>query len=275
MVGHARHAGSRLAGPMGARILLVQAVIAAAIGGTPATADESVTEALHQLFDDRLEWRLREDPVWAMSCGDYRYAARVRDESLAAIQRRQRETQEHLARLSALDRSQLSAEDQLNYDLFEWVLRSETGRHRFRGYLLALGSRWGPHIDVAQMHERVRFSGRPRSARCAPGLSRASVSGSICASFTTCCWALARCRSHWRSSGWTRGSQRAKTPPIDQNDAHRGGPARLSVCSAAQARVTEPGPARPAARRASPPGRRLRTGCRASLAWRCAWPVFR
>jgi len=158
MVGHARHAGSRLAGPMGAGILLIQAAVFAAIGGTPTTADENVTEALHRLFDDRLEWRLREDPVWAMSRGDYRHAARVRDDSLAAIQRRHRETQEHLARLSALDRSQLSAKDQLNYDLFDWVLRSETGRHHFRGYLMALGSRWGPHIDVAQMHERVRFS---------------------------------------------------------------------------------------------------------------------
>jgi len=266
MVGHAGHTGSTLTDPMGARILLALAVIVAAIGGTPATADETVTEALDRLFNDRLEWRLREDPVWAMSRGDYRHAARIRDDSLAAIQRRQRETQEHLARLSALDRSQLSAADQLNYDLSEWMLRSEIERHQYRGYLLALGSRWGPHIDVAQMHERVRFSARSRSARCAPGLSRASVSGSICASFTTCCWALARCRSHWRSSGWTRGLQRAKTPPIDQNDAHRGGPAPLSVCSGAQARVTEPGPARPAARRASPPGRRLRAGCRASLA---------
>jgi uncharacterized protein (DUF885 family) len=122
-----------------------------------AFAEQSTAEALDRLFHDRQEWEMRESPGLAMSRGDYRYAEHIRDDSLAAIERRHEDTQGHLARLLALDRADLTAEDQLNYDLFEWMLSSELERHRFRTFLMPIGSRWGLQQSVPQMCERVRF----------------------------------------------------------------------------------------------------------------------
>jgi uncharacterized protein (DUF885 family) len=139
-------------------IIVLTAWIAAAAVAPPAAADRPTTEALHQLFQERLEWELRESPESAMSRGDYRYADRIRDDSLAAIERRHGDTRGHLERLRALDRANLSAEDQLNYDLFGWLLRSEMERHRFRAFVMSVGARWGLQLAVPQMCERVRFA---------------------------------------------------------------------------------------------------------------------
>ena len=139
-------------------IVVLAAFIAAADAVSPAAADESASQALHRLFQDRLDWQLRESPEQAMSRGDYRYADRIGDNSLVAIERRHGDTQRHLDRLLALDRTKLSAEDQLNHDLFAWLLRSEIERHRFRAFVMPLGARWGLQLEVPQMCERVRFA---------------------------------------------------------------------------------------------------------------------
>ena len=130
---------------------ILTAFVAMIGGAGPVMADESVAEALHRLFQDRLEWQLRESPEQAMARGDYRYADHITDNSLAGIERRHHAARGHLDRLLALDRAKLSAEDQLNYDLFEWLLRSEIERHRFRAFVTPIGGRWGLQLEVPQM----------------------------------------------------------------------------------------------------------------------------
>jgi uncharacterized protein (DUF885 family) len=139
-------------------IAILAAGVATVVVAPLAAADPPTTQALYELFQDRLEWRLEEFPRWAMSRGDYRHADRIRDDSLAAIERRNRDTQGHLERLLGLDKSKLSAGDQVNYDLFEWLLRREIDRHHFRVFVTPLGARWGPQYEVPQMCERVRFA---------------------------------------------------------------------------------------------------------------------
>ncbi len=114
--------------------------------------------ALRALFDERYEWQLREFPEFGMARGDYRYADRISDASLSAIERRHEETARFLERLQKLDRKQLSERDALHYDLFEAELRDALDGHRFRTFLVPIGARWGPQQDVPQMHERVRFA---------------------------------------------------------------------------------------------------------------------
>jgi uncharacterized protein (DUF885 family) len=140
-------------------IVAIASVVAARAAGAPACYDggNAAVVALRQLFDDHQEWRKRESPEYAMRRGDYRYADRIGDDSLAAIQRRHADTQAFLARLRQIDRAALPPDEQLNYDLFDWLLGEQIEGHRFRMFLAPIGGRFGPQQQVPQMHERVRF----------------------------------------------------------------------------------------------------------------------
>ena len=62
---------------------------------------------------------------------------------LAAIAKRQDEDTAALARLHAIDRTQLSAADQLNYDTFEWSLARAVERQKFKEYLQPINHQGG------------------------------------------------------------------------------------------------------------------------------------
>lgn len=113
---------------------------------------------LHALFEERYQWQLNEFPEEARLRGDYRNADKITDNSLAAIERRHADTQRHRGRLSDIDRSALSPEDQLNYDLFALDLNNEIEAHQYRMFLAAVGPRSGPHQEIPQMHVRSRFA---------------------------------------------------------------------------------------------------------------------
>lgn len=114
-------------------------------------------EQLHQLFEDRFEWRLRESPEFAMSLGDYSSADRISDTSLTAVERRQRDTIGFLIRLHGISKADLNESDRLNYELFELRLTNSVTGHGFRTWLAPVGGRSGPQQSIPQMHERVRF----------------------------------------------------------------------------------------------------------------------
>ncbi|MGE3182747.1 MAG: DUF885 family protein, partial [Phycisphaerae bacterium] len=123
----------------------------------PCVAAGAQDANLHQLFDDYDKWRLSESPESAMAQGDYSNADKLTDVSLATIDRRHHERQEFLKRLHAVDRAALTSDDQLNYDLFERMLSRSIEGHVFATYLMPIGSRSGPHQDIPQMSNRVRF----------------------------------------------------------------------------------------------------------------------
>jgi uncharacterized protein (DUF885 family) len=128
--------------------------VAVSSGGPPAA------DALHKIFADYDEWQLREWPEAAMSRGDYRYADKLSDNSLAAIERRHAARLDFLNRVREIDRSALSDDDRLNADLFVWLLDEAITDHRFRTYLMPIGARDGIHQEIPQMAERVRFDRR-------------------------------------------------------------------------------------------------------------------
>lgn len=123
----------------------------------PSVGLAEPAKRLHELFGRHDEWRLREFPEFAMSRGDYRFADRITDYSLAAIERRHAETRAFLDELRQIDRQSLSTEDQLNYDLFALDLQNAIEGHKFRTFLAPIGGRDGAHQTIAEMHERVRF----------------------------------------------------------------------------------------------------------------------
>lgn len=146
--------------PMNARARMVSIVFAEVfmLSAAPIAAAQEGSPALRQIFNDRYAWEMREFPEMAMSRGDYSNADRISDNSLAAIERRHAETKQVLERLAAIDKSKLDENDRLNYELFDLQLRNAVEEHRFRTFLAPLGSRHGPHQEIPQMHERVRFN---------------------------------------------------------------------------------------------------------------------
>jgi uncharacterized protein (DUF885 family) len=103
-------------------------------------------QALNTLFADEWERGLRESPEGATANGDKRFNDRWTDMSLAAIEQRAAEDRAALIRLHAIGRSGLSAEDQLNYDTFEWELAQAVARQRFKEYLQPVNHKIGPQL---------------------------------------------------------------------------------------------------------------------------------
>jgi uncharacterized protein (DUF885 family) len=115
----------------------------------------SPAESLQQLMAEEWEFELREDPLFATQAGDHRYDDRLPSVTVADEVRREAANKEFLARLQAIDRSQLAATDRLDYDLLQRTLRDRIGEYEFKTYLLPITNREGFHTDFPQLPERV------------------------------------------------------------------------------------------------------------------------
>ena len=137
---------------------MVMMILAIAVLVQPARGQSDESIRLHELFEQRFEWELMQFPGKALSRGDDRYADRIADESIQAIEMRNNMTAEHLDLLMSIDRSRLDKQDLINYEIFELTLRNEVIGHRFRTFLAPIGGRFGPQQSIPQMHERVPFN---------------------------------------------------------------------------------------------------------------------
>jgi prolyl oligopeptidase len=95
------------------------------------------------LLDEHWEWRMANSPVMASMLGDRRYNDQWPDNSLDAIEGRHAATREFLRRVYAIDRTMLSTEDQLNYELFRRQLQDDVDEHQFNRYLMPFSHRGG------------------------------------------------------------------------------------------------------------------------------------
>src|SRR5215467_9538785 len=84
-----------------------------------AQPSQSESSPLHALFAAEWDYDSQQSPESASERGDRRWNDRWSDQTLAAIAQRNQHYQDVLVRLSKIDRSKLSAADQLNYDLFQ------------------------------------------------------------------------------------------------------------------------------------------------------------
>ena len=98
----------------------------------------SASSPLLSLFEAEWDYTMEQNPTWASSLGDRRWNDRWEDATLAAIEQRHRHDQEVLVRLKLIDRRQLPANEQLNYDLFEKQYETAIEEHQFHWYLVPL-----------------------------------------------------------------------------------------------------------------------------------------
>ena len=114
------------------------------------SADEA-TRRFHRYVAIALEQRILNSPEWATQQGEPRGQDRWADLSSAAIDRRQEEERDGLALLLSIDRGQLDATNQVNYDLLLDGLRSSVEGQIFPQNLLQMNQMGGPQQDAAYL----------------------------------------------------------------------------------------------------------------------------
>ncbi len=120
------------------------------------TASDASAE-LRTLFDDEWSTRLARDPLFASEMGVADYNDKLPVDTRENHRRYLDEDRAFLQRLEAIDRSALPADDQLNYDLFDFIIRSRTTLDNYRPYLIPILSDGGFHISIQRMYEAMPF----------------------------------------------------------------------------------------------------------------------
>jgi len=120
-------------------------------------AAQSPTDSLHVLFDEAWAAEQAWDPIAATNRGNHDYDDRLPDVSPAALQAQDEARVAYLDRLHAIDRSALSADDQLNYDLFAFRVEERLSEQPFKLWRMPFNSDSGFHTELAQSVEAMRF----------------------------------------------------------------------------------------------------------------------
>jgi len=119
------------------------------------SADGSAGAALHQLFDDELQFEYRESPTYATFAGVHDYDDRLSHETPADQERRDEANKAFLDRLHAIDRAGLSTTDQLNYDLFDFMVASRVKMAPYREWRMPINNDSGFHADLLQLPDSL------------------------------------------------------------------------------------------------------------------------
>ena len=121
----------------------------------PAFAQDD-SARLRQLFDEDQAWLLKTSPEAATSYGYPGENDRWTDFSPAAMERSKQHSAGEMKVLDSIQRARLSADDQLNYDLFRWRTQTDVDGNRFPQEYLAvdpLGG--GVHSWVPQVLQQA------------------------------------------------------------------------------------------------------------------------
>ena len=151
-------------------VLAISAIVASSLAGcasgpaptpapepstAPATvAGEATTESqkLQALFEDYFERILELNPILATSIGDPRYNDRfVVGIAPDVIEQEQKLERDYLARIQTVDRSSLTPQEQLSYDIFKSDRELEIEGFRFPGELLPLNQFYSTPNQFAQL----------------------------------------------------------------------------------------------------------------------------
>lgn len=108
----------------------------------------SDTERLRRLFDEEWRYSMEQSPEAATQNGYSGVNDRWSDLSFEAIQRRKRELSEPFKVLQSIDRSKLTAADQLNYDLFQRNVLEDIEGAKFPGELIQINQMEGVQQNI-------------------------------------------------------------------------------------------------------------------------------
>lgn len=115
----------------------------------------SADDQLQNLFDDHWEYSLERSPMFATNQGEDRFNDRLADSSLEAAEADAEQNRVFMERLDRIDRSALSEESQINYDIFRIQLENSIRAYEVNDHLLPLNGWWDYHAVIADLAGRV------------------------------------------------------------------------------------------------------------------------
>ena len=138
---------ARLLLTLSVAFVLLSTTIVAASGPRKMNAPQSASTEFKALLDAEWEYGLQRNPVFASLLGDRRWNDRWEDRSLDAIKANEDHIRATHRRMRAIDRSALSAADQLNYDLYLHETETDLQASELRLYLLPVNQRDGIQLN--------------------------------------------------------------------------------------------------------------------------------
>lgn len=127
------------------RLILATALAISMI--TPAAA-QTDSANLTRLFADERAFVFREDPLSATSAGVHDYDDRLPSVTPETNVRQTRENEAFLTRLREINRAQLSHQEQVSYDLFEFMVGQRVRLARYNDWRLPFNSDSGFYSEI-------------------------------------------------------------------------------------------------------------------------------
>lgn len=122
----------------------------------PAIAEAGTEkQKLHQIFDDEWDARLQRNPLLATRMGLTETNHLLMDVSESAYLQWQDKTQRFLKRLNEIDKSELSRDDLVNYEIFKAQLERRISEIQFKSYQIPFLSDSGFHSEMMRLHIQV------------------------------------------------------------------------------------------------------------------------
>jgi uncharacterized protein (DUF885 family) len=121
------------------------------------TASSNTAKKLHALFEEDWQWGLEQYPEAATFLGDNRYNDRLTDFSVEAFEGRKAHQRLMLDRIKKIDRSKLSGQNLISYDLFRCDKELNVEEQRWPVEYIPLTQIEGPHLGFPQLVASTRF----------------------------------------------------------------------------------------------------------------------
>jgi uncharacterized protein (DUF885 family) len=135
-------------------LLFVLAALLSMTLVTPAQA-AAPSKALAKLFADERAFVWREDPLTATADGVRDYDDRLPSVTPAAQLRRLKADEQFLRRLKGIRRARLKPQEQVSYDLFEFMVSQRIALARHKEWRIPFNSDSGFFADLLQLHSLV------------------------------------------------------------------------------------------------------------------------
>ena len=120
-------------------------------------SSSDTAKKLRALFDEDWQWLLQQYPESATLLGDNRYNDRLADYSIEAIERRKAHERTMLDRVKKIDRSRLTGQDLISYDLFLRDKKLNIEGARFPTEYMPIDQMNGIQINFGQLAASTPF----------------------------------------------------------------------------------------------------------------------
>jgi uncharacterized protein (DUF885 family) len=132
-------------------------IMVSTISGQNSNANDEAKK-LHTLFAEDWQWSLQQFPENATWLGDNRYNHRLIDLSFEAIEQRKAHEREMLNRIQQIDRTKLSGQDVISYDLYWRDKKINVEGQRFAFELRPLNQMEGLQLSFAQLADAMPYN---------------------------------------------------------------------------------------------------------------------